>query len=137
MATNPRICVYLVPVFEGRLVVFDVSAREARGRWLPWDILPDRGNPYEVAATLGDNWCASAISALTLADILSLTLPHPWELAIIFRAELTALPLPDPVRTPFLYPTATFDAIGAFDPVDLERWVAAPRPEGRSSNLLF
>lgn len=138
MLANPRILVYLVPVFDGRLVVFDVAARGARGRWLPWDELPERGNPYETAAELGDQWCDGAVGDLVLVDVMSLTVAG-WELAIVFRADLTALPGPDAVRAPYLFPTATFDAIGPFDSVDLERWVR--RGKGGDSNaatgLLF
>jgi hypothetical protein len=35
------------------------------------------------------------------------------------------VPAPERERTAYLYPQGAFDAIGAFDPVDLERWVRA------------
>jgi len=112
-------------VFESRLLVFDVQAREARGRWLPWDALESGGNPYECASALADDWCGGAITDLALADVMSFTLPGAgWELALIFRAELTALPAADEARAPHLFPAGEFDAVGNFDPVDLERWVA-------------
>ena len=65
-----HVAVYVVPVFEGRLVVFDVAARAARGRWLPWDVLEFGGNPYETAAALADDWCEGAVSDLALADVM-------------------------------------------------------------------
>lgn len=119
-----HISVYLVPVFQRRLVVFDVAARQARGRWLPWDVMDFRGNPYETAATLADNWCDGAISSLTIADVMSVPFEGGgWELAIVFRAELTALPPGDDARSPFVFREGEYDAIGPFDPVDIERWV--------------
>jgi hypothetical protein len=119
-----HIAVYLVPVFQGRLVVFDVGAREARGRWLPWDVLEFGGNPYETASALADDWCGGALSDLALVDVMSFEVEGGgWELAIVFRAELTAAPAGDDARTPFVFAQGSFDAIGNFDPVDLERWV--------------
>lgn len=119
-----HVAVYLVPVFEGRLVVFDVQASAARGRWLPWDVLEFGGNPYEAAAALADAWCDGAVSDLTLADAMSFPFGvEGWELALVFRAELTALPRGDDARTPVVSERGQFDAIGNFDPVDLERWV--------------
>jgi hypothetical protein len=119
-----HITVYLVPVFAGRLVVFDVSVSEARGRWLPWDVLEFGGNPYEAASALADDWCGGAVSDLALVDVMSFEVEGGgWELAIIFRAELTESPAGDDARTPFVFARGSFDAIGSFDPVDLERWV--------------
>ncbi len=136
-----HVAIYLVPVYEGRLVVFDVAASAARGRWLPWDILAFGGNPYEAAAELADNWCEGAISDLALADVLSFPFgAGGWELAIVFRGDLTALPRGDDARTPVVFDEGEFDAIGNFDPVDLERWVrqGGPPPEARpAGGLLF
>lgn len=116
--------VYLVPVFDGRLVVFDVSVSAARGRWLPWDVLEFGGNPYEAASALADDWCAGTVSDLALVDVMSFEVEGGgWELAIVFRAELTEPPVGDDVRAPFVFAKGAFDAIGSFDPVDLERWV--------------
>lgn len=127
-----HITVYLVPVFEGRLVVFDVTAAEAHGRWLPWDVMAFGGNPYEAASALADDWCGGAISDLSLVDVMSFAAGSSgWELAIVFRAELTAVPKGDDARTPFVFAAGAFDAIGSFDPVDLERWVAAGEVSGR------
>lgn len=125
-----HVAVYLVPVFEGGLVVFDVTARAARGRWLPWDILDFGGNPYEAAATLADDWCGGALSDLSLVDVMSFPFEgEGWELAIVYRAELTELPPADDARVPFRFEPGEYDAIGSFDPVDLERWVK--RGDGR------
>lgn len=124
VAGGAHVTVYLVPVFEGRLVVFDVSVSEARGRWLPWDVLDFGGNPYEAASALADDWCAGAVSDLILVDVMSFQIEGGgWELAIVFRAELNAPPVNDDVRTPFVFAAGAFDAIGSFEPVDLERWV--------------
>lgn len=121
-----HISVYLVPVFQRRLVVFDVAANQARGRWLPWDVMDFRGNPYETAAALADSWCGGDISSLTLADVMSFPFEGGgWELAIVFRAELTGLPAGDDARSTFVFGEGQFDAIGLFDPVDIERWVTA------------
>ena len=119
-----HVAVYVVPVFEGRLLIFDVAASAARGRWLPWDVLEFGGNPYEAAATLVDQWCGGAVSDLALADVMSFPFAgEGWELAIVFRAELTELPAGDAARKPVLFERGEFDAIANFDPIDLERWV--------------
>ncbi len=123
-AGGAHISVYLVPVFRRRLVVFDVAARQARGRWLPWDVMEFGANPYETAAALADDWCEGAVSSLTLADVMSFPFEGGgWELAIVFRAELTALPAGDDARSPFVFAEGEADAIGLFDPVDLVRWI--------------
>lgn len=128
-----HVAVYVVPVFDGRLMIFDVAASAARGRWLPWDVLDFGGNPYEAAATLVDQWCGGAVWDLSLVDVMSFPVGgEGWELAIVFRAELTELPAGDEARTPVLFERGEFDAIGNFDPIDLERWVkrgAATSPE--------
>lgn len=139
-----HVSVHVVPVFEGRLVVFDVTAPAARGRWLPWTVAPFGANPWQIAAELADDWLQGAIEDLSLADVLSYDVPGGgWELAIVFRAKLTALPPAEPQwqRAPVVFERGAFDAIGTFDPADLERWVNdeshghAPVPgEG---NLLF
>ena len=140
-----HIAVYLVPVFDGRLVVFDVAAREAHGRWLPWDVLDYGANPYEAASTLADDWCATSMLDLTLVDLMSfageLGQSGSWELAVIFRAELATQPAGDDARTPILLDTSQLDAIGSFDTVDLERWVGAKgtatSPTKAPSGLVF
>ena len=136
-----HIAVYLVPVLEGQLVVFDVAASAARGRWLPWNILSFGANPYEAAAELADLWCGGAISDLRLVDAMSFSVPpEGWELALVFRAELDALPDPDDARRALLFEPGKFDAIGNFDPVDLERWVDGgpdAAPVTRAGGLVF
>ena len=114
--------------------------------WLPWDVLETHENPYEAASELADLWCGVALTSLALADVMSFTLPGgSWELAVIFRAELSAAPLGDAERRPFIYTPRQYDAIGSFDPVDLERWVSrsgdTPAPTAASQadtpGLLF
>ena len=130
VAGGMHVTVHLVPVSQGRLVVFDVVADQARGRWLPWTVLPAGGNPWETAARLADDWLQGAVDDISLADVLSLQVPGGgWELAVVFRVELTRVPAADGVREPFVYAEGAFDAIGSFDPVDLERWVKAG-PDG-------
>ena len=137
-----HIAVYLAPVFEGRLLVFDVQASAARGRWLPWDVLTFGANPYEAAAELADLWCGGAVSDLRLVDAMSFSHDgEGWELALVFRTELTALPGDDDARRPVLFEPGEYDAIGNFDPVDLARWVTAvmpgPEPPPTAQGLLF
>jgi hypothetical protein len=143
-----HIAVYLVPVFEGRLTVFDVAAREARGRWLPWDILDWGANPYEAASALVDQWCDVPASDLRLVDVMSFPFEGGgWELAIVFRAELPEPARGDGIRAPHIFAPGQFDELGNFDPVDLERWVtgtvapkqapaSSPEPDSRPK-LLF
>lgn len=141
-----HITVYLIPVFEGGLVVFDVRAREVRGRWLPWDVLDFGANPYEAASGLADDWCDVALKDLALVDVMSFPVEGGgWELAIVFRAELGALPPGDDARSPYRFEPGRYDAIGPFDPIDLERWVGTPRaqpaasppPPAKAQGLLF
>jgi hypothetical protein len=132
-----HITVYLVPVFQGGLVVFDVEAKEARGRWLPWDVLDFRQNPYEAAATLADTWCNVALDDLRLVDVMSFPVEGGgWELAIAFRAELFEMPPGDAHRRPFRFEPGRYDAIGPFDPVDIERWVTSVTPTGSEAGKL-
>ena len=143
-AGGAHVSVYLVPVFEGGLVVFDVQAREARGRWLPWDVLDFGQNPYEAASALADTWCNVSLHDLSLADVMSFPVePNGWELAIVFRAELAEMPAGDAARIAVRNEPGHFDAIGPFDPVDIERWVttvpsaSAVEPRQRPGGLLF
>lgn len=124
VAGGAHIAVYLLPVYGGQLTVFDVEASRARGRWLPWDILQWGGNPYELASELADLWCQVPLADLTLADVMSFPAPNDaWELAVVFRAELAEPARGDETRAPYFFPQGQFDAIGPFDPIDLERWV--------------
>lgn len=123
-----HVTVHLVPLFEGRLVVFDVSAKAAHGRWLPWAVLEFGRNPYEAASLLADDWCDVPLADLSLADVMSFEVDGGgWELAIVFRAVLSAAPAGDGERRPVLFEAGHFDAIGPFDPVDLQRWMETER----------
>lgn len=123
-AGGMQVTVYVVPVYQSDLVVFEVHVKQARGRWLPWDVIDFGANPYEAASDLVDDWCDGALSDLSLVDVLSLeAFGEGWELAIIFRAELTAMPAGDATRNAVRVSAGSLDAIGAFDPVDLERWL--------------
>jgi len=42
---------------------------------------------------------------------------------------LIATPPADDARSPFTFAEGEFDAIGRFDPVDLERWVLGGPPQ--------
>lgn len=140
-----HLTVYLVPVVDGGLVVFDVEARQARGRWLPWDVLDFGQNPYEAASALADQWCNVPLRDLSLVDVMSLPVEGGgWELAIVFRGELVGVPPGDIHRKPVRFEPGQFDAIGQFDPVDIERWVGArsevaaePRDERPGGGLVF
>ncbi len=136
-----HISVHVVPVFGGAIVAYDVAARAARGRWLPWDLLPYGGNPYETAAELGDTWCDGAVTELVLVDTLSFVAPgESWELALIFRAELSTAPTGDVDRHPILLVPGDLDSVARFEAVDLERWLAAgeaPAAERKDGGLLF
>ncbi len=123
-AGGMQVTVYVVPAYQSDLVVFEVHVKQARGRWLPWDVIDFGSNPYEAASELVDDWCDGAVSDLSLVDVLSLeAFGEGWELAIIFRAELTAMPSGDATRNAIRVSAGSLDAIGAFDPVDLERWL--------------
>lgn len=123
-AGGMQVTVYVVPVYQSDLVVFEVHVKQARGRWLPWDVIDFGANPYEAASELVDDWCDGALSDLSLVDVLSLeAFGEGWELAIIFRAELTAMPAGEATRNAIRVSAGALDAIGAFDPVDLERWL--------------
>ncbi len=130
-----HVAVYLVPVVEGRLVVFEVEAPGLRGRWLPWTVMAYGANPYETAAALADDWCDGAVAALEVADVLSFPFDADgWELALVYRAELAAMPAGDANRRPVAFAPGEADAIGPFDPVDLLRWVGAGNGERRAGS---
>jgi hypothetical protein len=119
-----HVSVHIVPVYADCLVVFDVTSPSAHGRWLPWAIIDFGQNPYEAASLLVDDWCDASLDDLSLADVMSLEVPGGgWELAIIFRASLTSAPSGDHERVAVLTGKGHYDAIGAFDPVDIQRWV--------------
>jgi hypothetical protein len=121
-----HIAIYLVPVFEGQLVAFDVSARGAEGRWLPWNVLPYGENPYVEASALADDWCDGAMQDLRLVDVLTGVAEESWELSLLYRVELTALPGGDGARVPVALAPPLESPVRQFS--DLERWVAAGQP---------
>jgi hypothetical protein len=139
-----HIGVYVVPVIEGDLVAFDIDDDPAiSGRWLPWTILPWRGNPYETASTLADMWCDVEVRRLQIVDVLSFVLNDVWELAIVFRAELGAAPRAIAGREVVRIAPDTIDRIQAFEPAELRRWVeqapegAAGGPARQGDGLVF
>ena len=92
MAGGVLLTVHVVPVLQGQLVTFLLEAPGPGGRWLPWTVLKQGANPYEIASTIIDEWCDGAMSDLRLVDVISREGDEGWELAVVFRAELTALP---------------------------------------------
>ncbi len=140
-----RITLYLVPVLSGQLVAFDLRVSDGRGRWLPWTVMDFGASPYVTASELAEQWCQGAVSDLSLADVMSFeTQGGGWELAIVFRAELTVEPRPPANGTVSLLPPGGLDAIGPFGPVDLKRWVGRrspvvppPGPGPGEARLLF
>lgn len=139
-----HIAVYLVPVFEGQLVAFEVTARGAQDRWLPWNVLPYGENPYVEASALADDWCDGAMQDLRLADVLSGDAEESWELSLLYRVELTAMPAGDALRKPVALPVPLAAPIRQFSAADLERWVRAgqpanprPHPASDAPKLLF
>lgn len=125
-----HIAVHLVPVYEGRLVAFEVTARGAEGRWLPWAVLDYQGNPYEHAAALVDDWCQGHVRDLRLVDVMSSEAEGSWELAIVFRAELTAYPVPDGPRAPVGLQPPLGESLNRLPALELDRWLAlTPPPE--------
>ncbi len=136
--------VHVVPVLEGRIVAFVLEAPGPGGRWLPWTVLPQGSNPYEIASTVVDEWCDGAISDLRLVDVISRDGDGGWELAIVFRAQLTDLPRG--LRgAPRVCEPQDLAVIHGFEAVDLERWLgvvgdeaaAEPTVEGDSPKLVF
>ena len=139
MAGGVLLSVHVAPVLEGRLVAFVLEAGGPKGRWLPWTVLPPGGNPYEIASTVVDEWCDGAMSDLRLVDVISREGDDGWELAIVFRAELTAMPL-GARGAPRVCEAADLAAVQGFEAVDLERWQGGEAPtatEGDGSRLVF
>lgn len=118
-----HLTVYLVPIFEARIIAFDVAAPGARDRWLPWGILTYGGNPYEDASALADDWCQGSVGDLRLVDVLTGTAVGSWEVALIFRAELTAMPKADGKRSPVALSIPIEAPVRQFQPAELERWL--------------
>ncbi len=138
MASGVLLSVHVVPVLEGRIVAFVLDSPGPQGRWLPWTVLTQGANPYEIASTIVDEWCDGAMSDLRLVDVISREGEDGWELAIVFRAELTALPGHER-GAPRVCDAQDLAAVQGFDAVDLVRWLgdAAPAAEGDSPKLVF
>jgi len=132
------ITTHVVPVFQGKLVIFDLESSAVSGRWLPWTTMEYGENPYVTASAIVDEWCQGAIKELRLVDVMSNQIDSGvWELAIVFRAELSASPLPTPERTPTSVAPREAGRVGHFDQVDLERWVGMPPDAAPSEKLIF
>lgn len=123
-----HLAVYLVPVFQGCVVAFDVTAPGAQDRWLPWGILTFGGNPYEDASALADDWCQGAVADLRLVDVITGEAAGSWEVGLIFRADLTAMPAADARRTPVQLAPPFTAPVRQFQPAELDRWVGATTP---------
>ena len=138
MADGVLLSVHVVPVLEGRIVAFTLAAGGPKGRWLPWTVLPQGANPYEIASAVVDEWCDGAMSDLRLADVISREGNGGWELAIVFRAELTALPL-GARGAPRVCEAADLAAVQGFEAVDLERWLGGGEAAagGEAPKLVF
>ena len=128
-AGGTLITAHVVPVLKGELVVFELDSRAVTGRWLPWTTMEYGDNPYVTASAIVDEWCGGAMSDLRLMDVMSFRIDGDiWELAVVYRVELTASPEPTEQRTPVLLEPSQSGPIGRFDQVDLERWVGGQRP---------
>ena len=142
MAEGVLLTVHVAPVLAGRLVAFALDAPGPAGLWLPWTPLGQGANPYEIAATIVDEWCDGAPSDLRLADVISRDGDGGWELAVVFRAELTALPRGER-GAPRVCEPGDLAAVHGFAPADLARWASAgpggeaPAPESEGSGLIF
>ncbi len=132
------ITVHVVPVLKGKLVVFELDSRTVTGSWLPWTTMDYGDNPYVTASAVVDEWCDGAMRDLRLVDVISLHIDGDiWELAIVFRTELTSHPEAAEQRTPVLLEPDQSGRIGRFDQVDLERWVGRQPPTEGPAPQLF
>ena len=142
MAAGVLLTVHVAPVLEGQRSSCPSSSMGDRaGRWLPWTTLKHGANPYEIASTVVDEWCDGAMSDLRLVDVISREGDGGWELAVVFRAELTALPRGER-GAPRVCDPQDLAGVQGFDAVDLERWLvmsaaAAPVEEADGSRLVF
>ena len=84
--------------------------------------LAQGANPYEIASTIVDEWCDGAMSDLRLVDVISREGDGGWELAVVFRAELTALPRGER-GAPRVCDPQDLAGVQGFEAVDLERWL--------------
>ncbi len=135
MAGGVLLTVHVAPVLQGQLVAFLLEAPGPGGRWLPWTVLKQGANPYEIASTIIDEWCDGAMSDLRLVDVISREGDDGWELAVVFRAELTALPRGERGE-PRACESRDLATVRGFDAVDLERWLGGGAEAG-SARLVF
>lgn len=137
MAGGVLLSVHVVPVLEGRIIAFVLEAPGPKGRWLPWTVLEHGANPYEIASTVVDEWCDGAVSDLRLADVISRETDGGWELAVIFRAELTAQPRGER-GAPHVCDPQDLAEVRGFEAVDLERWLGtSPATQQDGGQLVF
>lgn len=128
-AGGAHIAIYAVPVYDGKLVVYDIDASGITGRFLPWTVLAFGGNPYADASLLVDDWCQVPVSSLRLIDVIGgHQAEGSRELAIVFRAELFEPPRGDAHREPVLLDASDLEPIGPFPVTELQRWLAAGTP---------
>lgn len=136
--TAPVITVSLVPIHGGDVVAFEVTAREARGVWLPWTTLEFGQSPWESASILADEWCDGHEIAIDLVDAISILDGDAWQLAIVFRARLAALPSAKADRVPVAAHDHGDSLCNPFSAADVSRWAQAPVPaRERSVPLVF
>tara|TARA_B110000263_G_C15225814_1_gene472183 strand:+ start:583 stop:1041 length:459 start_codon:yes stop_codon:yes gene_type:complete len=116
--------IHIIPVYKGKLVAFDVTAPEAKGRWFPWTVLNYGIEPYEAAANLVDDWCEGSTQQLSLCDILTfMSYEGAWQISLVFRNELITLPHGDFERKPLLFDKELPTKIDKFQSADIERWI--------------
>ena len=116
--------VHLIPVCERKLIAFDVTAPEAKGRWFPWTVLTFGTEPYEAAANLVDDWCDGSVKRLELCDVLTFkSYENAWQISLVFRSELTGIPQGDAKRKPLIFEKELPAVIDKFKAADIQRWI--------------
>jgi len=140
------VSVYLVPEWDGQIVAFDIAAKEARGRWVPWTVADYGASIWETASALGDEWCGDTVETIDLVDTISLeTETSGWELALIFRARLKAMPDGETGRIAVLTRGDDDRLSMRFAAADMDRWIAPDAsvpggpaaPQSPSGTVLF
>ena len=137
---SPRgafVSIYLVPEWDGHLIAFDVVAKEAPGRWLPWTIADFGASPWETASALSNEWCGDTTESIELVDTISFeTDSAGWELALVFRARLNALPPGETERIPVVSQPDDARLSVPFAAADLGRWIARQASATASGDLV-
>lgn len=118
----------VVPVWQGRLVAFDVAEPSARGRWLPWAPIPHGHGPWEAAAEVADDWCGEVADLRLVDALMGEGLGGSAQLSLVFRAEMLGAPRGDAQRTPVFVEVPPVAPVAGFSPADLARWVAGGSP---------